>query len=97
MARNRIVTGLGKAVIVVEARERSGSLDAAKRARKQGRLVCAVDIGSGGTTKLLETGALHIPVPDIDFDWLAGHIDDQTVAPPEPPEPRRPQLRLLPG
>ena len=97
MARNRIVTGLSKAAIVVEAGEHSGSLDAAKRARKQGRLVCAVDIGSGGTTKLLHTSALHIPLPDIDFDWLVDRIAGQMVAPPEPPDPRPQQPRLLPG
>ncbi|HBY92743.1 MAG TPA: DNA-protecting protein DprA, partial [Chloroflexi bacterium] len=56
MARDRIVSGLSQAVIVVEAGERSGSLDTAAKARRQGRLLLAVP-GSPGTDALLAEGA----------------------------------------
>jgi len=93
MARDRITSGLSKAVIVVEAAERSGSLDTALKARKQKRLVCAVDIGSEGTSKLLATGAVSISTDDIDFDQLADCFTAQSVEFPSQPE----QLGLFLG
>ncbi|MFQ5751827.1 MAG: DNA-processing protein DprA [bacterium] len=60
MARDRIVSGLSKAVIVVEAGEQSGSLDTAKKAYKQNRLVFAVDTGSSGTNQLIAEEASAI-------------------------------------
>jgi len=58
MARDRIISGLSKAVIVVEARVPSGSLDTADKARKQDRLVFAVP-GSPGTDALISSGAIE--------------------------------------
>jgi DNA processing protein len=73
MARDRIVSGLSQAVIVVEAGIKSGSLDTAARAMKQGRPVYAVP-GSDGTDALLKEGARRIS-PDVsDFDTLAEEI-----------------------
>lgn len=65
MSRNRIISGLSLAVIVVEAGLRSGSMDTAERARKQGRKVLAV-AGSPGTDALIRSGAESIDCRDID-------------------------------
>jgi DNA processing protein len=61
-ARNRIVAGLARATVVVEARERSGALITADFALEEGREVLAVpgEITSGlsrGTNSLLRLGA----------------------------------------
>lgn len=60
--RNRIIAGLARAVVVVEAGERSGALITAKIAAHEGRTVCAVPGPAGvavsaGTHKLLRDGA----------------------------------------
>jgi DNA processing protein len=60
--RNRIISGLALAVVVVEAALRSGSLITARRAADQGRLVFAVpgsplDPRAAGTNLLIKDGA----------------------------------------
>jgi DNA processing protein len=73
MARDRIISGLSKAIIVVEAGERSGSLDTAARAKKQSRPVFAVP-GSKGTDILLNEGCQRIDPDNVEFDILAEEI-----------------------
>lgn len=61
--RNRIISGLSLAVIVVEAARRSGSLTTARFAAEQGRDVFAVpghplDPRAAGTNSLIKSGAI---------------------------------------
>ena len=78
MARDRIISGLSQAVIVVEASVNSGSLDTAARAKKQKRPVYAVP-GSSGTDVLLKKGAQQILLGMVDFDSLAEEILESPV------------------
>lgn len=69
--RNRIISGLSKAVVVVEADEKSGALITAKFAVDQSREVFAVPGSiyaprSRGTNKLIRDGA----IPLLDFNDL---------------------------
>ncbi len=77
MARDRIVSGMSRAVIVIEAGEKSGSLDTAGKARRQGRLVFAVP-GSPGTEALLREGAERLDAQNVDLDKLALQISAHT-------------------
>jgi DNA processing protein len=78
MARDRIVSGLSRAVIVVEAQERSGSLDTAAKARRQKRLLFAVP-GSSGSQTLLAQGAESLNPGDVDLDDLARRICEYSL------------------
>lgn len=77
MARNRITSGLARATIVVESRRDSGSLQTASFARRQGRLLFAVDQEMEGNQKLLAEGAERIPAEDDwDLDELVRRVRD---------------------
>ena len=73
--RNRIISGLSMAVVVVEAAVKSGSLITAERAMEQGREVFCVpgninSIYSLGVNKLIRDGAKAISVVDDILDDL---------------------------
>lgn len=78
MARDRIISGLSRAVIVVEAGVKSGSLDTATRANKQKRPVYAIP-GSSGSDALLKEGARQILTDMINFEKLAEEILESPV------------------
>jgi len=75
--RNRIVSGLAQAVIVVEAAARSGSLITARLALEQGREVLAVpghpmDTRAAGGNLLIRDGAVLVRSADDVIEALGG-------------------------
>lgn len=83
-ARNRIISGLSRAVVVVEAGERSGALITVEHAAEQGREVFAVpgpvdNPASAGCLELLRTGAKLVRSAEDVIEDLRG------IAPPDPP------------
>jgi DNA processing protein len=93
--RNRLISGLAEAVIVVEARERSGSLVTARCAAEQGVEVWAVPgpldaPTSAGPNRLIQQGAgLLLESADVlrglGIDGPRPPQDAQPGARPEPP------------
>jgi len=70
VARNRIISGLSKSLVVIEAKKKSGSLITANFALIEGRDVYAVpgninNINSEGTNELIKNGA----------NLLTGYLD----------------------
>jgi DNA processing protein len=85
--RNRLISGLARAVIVVEAAARSGSLITAKDALDQGREVLAVpghpvDARATGCNMLIRDGATLVRGPEDVIEMLGKA--DRTQADPRP-------------
>ena len=84
--RNRLISGLSDAVIVVEARARSGSLITADLALDQGKEVYAVpgrynDLLSYGCNRLIEQGAGIVLSTDNLLENLAPALDLKRICP----------------
>ncbi|MEH6410179.1 MAG: DNA-processing protein DprA, partial [Hyphomonas sp.] len=91
--RNRIITGIARGTVVVEAAERSGSLISARMAGEQGREVMAVpgsplDPRAAGTNALLYQGASLVrhaaDVIEILSSLRFGHVSSPETPPYDP-------------
>lgn len=98
-ARNRIISGLSRAVVVVEAAERSGALITATHAAEQGRSVLAVPgpadaEASGGCNALIRDGAVLCRGVDDVLEELNGvsalAVAQAAAASASPPAPTGP-------
>ncbi len=95
--RNRIVTGLSEAVIVVQAGPRSGALLSADFALQQGRELCAVPGSireplSQGTNELLRDGAHFVTCVEDVLDLVRG-VEGTDLVPGRGDEPRAGHLQ----
>lgn len=91
--RNRIISGLARAVVVVEAAEKSGALVTADLAAEQGKDVFAVpgqadNPKSQGTLNLLKQGAALATKPEDILEALGWETVAET--------PKRPNIKLDP-
>jgi len=91
VARDRIISGLSRLVIVVESSQQGRCMRTAEFACRQGRMLAALP-GSRGTDALLARGAEYLDWPAVDWDALADRIRQTTILPPpQPPQ----QMSLL--
>ena len=98
-ARNRIISGLSRAVIVIEAAAKSGSLITARNALDQGREVLAVpghpfDARAGGCNMLIRDGARLVRHADDVIEALGPDASEQQpqqaeIDLPPPPAQKR--------
>jgi DNA processing protein len=97
-ARNRIISGLSRGVVVVEAGKMSGALLTVQHAIDQNREAFAVpgninSPASAGTNELLKQGAIPVTSP-ADILLALGHHPDQKAEVKARPEPQLPDYEL---
>jgi DNA processing protein len=97
-ARNRIISGIAQAVVVVEAAAKSGSLITARNALDQARDVLAVpghpfDARAAGCNMLLRDGATLVRSADDVLEALAPKPVETML--PQQAQPSRPALRNI--
>jgi DNA processing protein len=93
-ARNRLISGLARGVVIIEAAERSGALITASHAGDQGRPVFAVpgpmdSPASAGTHQLLRKGAILIRGTEDILEEINGVAParGRSTSTPEPSKP----------
>ncbi len=84
--RNRIISGMCVATLVVEASARSGSLITARLAGEQNREIFAIpgsikSSTSEGTLSLLQDGGILVTDPDEIIRYYSALLPEKTVAP----------------
>jgi len=65
VARNRLISGLADAVLVVESAEDGGAMHTARAAYKQGRRLLAIDNDASGNRSLIDGGHAAPLPPDL--------------------------------
>ncbi len=83
--RNRLISGLAKGVLVIEAGAKSGTLITAKWAQEQGKEVFAIPGNifseqSQGTHYLLKEGAIPITHPMEILEYLGVPFSEETIS-----------------
>jgi DNA processing protein len=97
--RNRIISGLSKVIVLIEAAQKSGALITASHAAEQGRTVMAVPgsveaAASGGTNELIRKGAVLCRCVEDILEELHGvsalALFEKNAVPAAPPVPSGP-------
>jgi len=99
-SRNRIISGLARAIVVVEAAARSGSLITARDALDQGRDVLAVpghpfDARAAGCNMLIRDGATLIRKAEDVIEAIRTTEPELPLQEPQPELPGQRELRSL--
>ena len=71
VSRNRIISGLAQAVVLVESQVNGGAMYSARFAKEQGRPVYTFDLPASGNQSLIKAGAITLKRDDP-FDFLLG-------------------------